>query len=231
MRRFAQPIADLHRRACAIPSQKKEFLYGRLGVPGSSTRRRAFQHGGSPRSMGLVGTFRAHSVDYRAVAQYRFERQLHDLCAVLDRLQGRRRSIRVRSSRPRPCRTIRKRSTAYEIGFKSDFLDRTVRAQRSALHQQVQRYPRLRSRRCPLHRRAPPAPCALPLNAGTADVKGFEAELDARSRFDGLLDRRVACLSQFQIHLDQRARGKRRHRPGGQGQYIHAVAVEHRRAI
>jgi iron complex outermembrane recepter protein len=68
--------------------------------------------------------------------------------------------------------------TTYELGFKSDLLDRKVRLNAAAFFNKYKDI-QLTALACPT------APCALPLNAGNADVKGFEVELEARP-VDGL---------------------------------------------
>jgi iron complex outermembrane recepter protein len=63
--------------------------------------------------------------------------------------------------------------TTYELGFKSDLLDRKLRVNAAAFFNKYKDI-QLTALACPT------APCALPLNAGNADVKGFEVELEAR---------------------------------------------------
>jgi iron complex outermembrane recepter protein len=64
--------------------------------------------------------------------------------------------------------------TAYEIGFKTDFLDRKVRLNLAAYFNKF-KDAQLTLLSCPQF--GGPGPCALPQNAGDADVKGFEAEV------------------------------------------------------
>jgi iron complex outermembrane receptor protein len=72
--------------------------------------------------------------------------------------------------------------TAYEIGLKTDFLDRKVRLNVAAYFNKF-KDAQLTLLSCPQF--GGPGPCALPQNAGNADVKGFEAEILIRPT-DGL---------------------------------------------
>jgi iron complex outermembrane receptor protein len=74
---------------------------------------------------------------------------------------------------------------AWEIGFKSDLLDRRVRLNAAVFWNNYSDI-LVTVSNCPLPGPFPPAPCALPLNAGQADVRGFELELAAEP-VDGLL--------------------------------------------
>jgi iron complex outermembrane receptor protein len=76
--------------------------------------------------------------------------------------------------------------TAYEIGLKTDLFDRRVRLNLSAYLNKF-KDAQLTLLACPQF--GGPGPCALPQNAGNADVKGVEAELTIRPvdglQFDG----------------------------------------------
>ncbi len=66
------------------------------------------------------------------------------------------------------------RLTAYEVGAKSDFLNRRLRVNVSGFinkYQDIQ----ITLLQCP---NDPGPPCALPLNVGNADIKGVETELE-----------------------------------------------------
>ena len=150
--------------------QTKSFIYGRLGVPGSSSG------GAVPPSLaplnGLVGTFAGDRVDYRGAVQFRPTKSLMVYGQVSTGFKGggiNPRPFFPAQALPHNPETL----TAYEVGFKSDLFDRAVRLNGSAF---INKYDNIlvSVSSCPF---APVAPCALPLNAGTADVKGFEAEL------------------------------------------------------
>ena len=150
----------------------KSFIYGRKGIPGSSTG------GATPAAVaslnGLKGTFSGDRVDWRGVLQYRWSEQLMTYVQVSTGFKG-------GGVNPRPFFPAQalpfgsEKLTAYEGGFKSDFLDHKVRLNVSGF---VNKYNDIlvTVSSCPLPG-VPAAPCALPLNAGKADVKGGEAEL------------------------------------------------------
>jgi iron complex outermembrane receptor protein len=153
-------------------NQTKDFIYGRFGVPGSSTG------GAVPASLaalnGLVGSFSGNRVDYRLGAQYRFNDNIMAYGQFSTGFKGG--GINPRPFFPAQALAHKPETLkAYEIGVKSDFLDRKVRLNLAGF---INKYNDIlvSVSSCPLTG-APAAPCALPLNAGTADVKGFEAEL------------------------------------------------------
>lgn len=152
--------------------QKKTFTYGRFGVPGSSTG------GAVPPSLasinGLVGTFKGDRVDYRLGLQYRFSPEAMAYAQFSTGFRGGGINPRVffpQQALPHDPETLK----AYEIGLKTDLFDRTVRFNTSAF---INKYSGIlvTVSSCPLTG-APAAPCALPLNAGNATIKGFEGEL------------------------------------------------------
>ncbi len=77
--------------------------------------------------------------------------------------------------------------TTYEVGFKSDLFDRKLRVNGAAFlnkYKDIQ----LQLTRCPA------APCLLPANAGTADVKGVELEVRATPASGFTLDGSLSYL-------------------------------------
>lgn len=171
-------------------NQKKDFIYGRAGVPGSSTG------GAVPPSLaalnGLVGSFSGDRVDYRLGAQYRFNDSIMAYGQFSTGFKGggiNPRPFFPAQALPHNPETL----NAYEIGFKSDFLDRKVRLNVSGF---INKYNDIlvSVSSCPLTG-APAAPCALPLNAGTADVKGAEAELTLHPVQGLSIDASLAYLS------------------------------------
>lgn len=64
--------------------------------------------------------------------------------------------------------------TAYEIGFKTELLERTMRLNGAVFYNDYTDII-MTLNPCP---EIAPGPCALPINAGTADVKGAELELE-----------------------------------------------------
>ncbi len=170
--------------------QKKTFEYGRFGVPGSSTG------GAVPASLaslnGLVGTFQGNHTDYRLGAQYRFADELMVYGQWSTGFRGggiNPRPFFPQQALPHSPETL----NAYEIGFKTDLFDRTLRFNNSAFINKYQDI-LVSVSSCPLTG-APAAPCALPLNAGNATIKGFESEL-SWTPIDGLqFDASLAYLT------------------------------------
>ena len=153
---------------------KKTFIYGRFGVPGSSSG------GAVPPALaplnGLKGEFKGDRVDYRAAIQYRISDQLMAYGQFSTGFKSggvNPRPFFPQQALPHSPETLK----AWEAGFKSDWFDRKLRLNAAAF---VNKYNDIlvTTSSCPLPG-APPAPCALPLNAGKADVKGFEVEASA----------------------------------------------------
>lgn len=155
--------------------QKKTFEYGRFGVPGSSTG------GAVPPALaplnGLVSKFSGDRVDYRLGAQYRIMPEAMVYAQFSTGFRGggiNPRPFFPAQALPHDPETLK----AYEIGLKTDLFNRTLRFNNSAF---INKYKGIlvSVSTCPLPS-APPAPCALPLNAGDATIKGFESELSWR---------------------------------------------------
>ncbi|MCW3837637.1 TonB-dependent receptor [Sphingomonas canadensis] len=170
--------------------QKKQFIYGRLGIPGSSTG------GAVPASLaplnGLVGEYSGDRFDYRVAAQYRFTDGLMAYAQFSTGFKGggiNPRPFFPAQALPHGPETL----DAYEAGFKSDFFDRKVRLNASAF---INKYNDIlvSVSSCPLTG-APATPCALPLNAGKATVKGFETELSLRPVRGLSIDASLAYLN------------------------------------
>jgi len=147
----------------------KEFTYRRFGTPGS------IYGGAAPPSLapldGLVRTFKGDRFDYRGVIQYRWSPQFMTYAQIAT-------GFKSGGSNPRPFFPSQalthnpEKLTAYEIGFKSNLFDRRLTLNSSAF---LNKYDDIlvSVATCPT---VPANPCALPLNAGKADIKGFEVE-------------------------------------------------------
>ncbi|WP_423603557.1 TonB-dependent receptor [Sphingomonas sp. MS122] len=168
---------------------KKSFIYGRKGIPGSSSG------GATPPSIasidGLVGTFAGDRVDWRGVIQYRWSDQLMTYAQVSTGFKGGGVNPRVFF----PAQALPfgpEKLTAYEAGFKSDLIDRKLRLNVSGF---INKYDDIlvSVTSCPLPG-VPATPCALPLNAGKADVRGAEAELALRPARGFMIDASLAYL-------------------------------------
>ncbi|MGN5373581.1 TonB-dependent receptor [Sphingomonas hankookensis] len=117
---------------------------------------------------GLSSTFSGDRVDYRIGLNYRFSNALMTYAQVSTGFKG-------GGVNPRPYNAAQAQSfgpetlTTYEVGFKSDFLNRRARLNGAVFlnkYNDIQ----LSLLACP------DSPCALPANAGDADVFGFELE-------------------------------------------------------
>jgi len=165
----------------------KSFIYGRKGIPGSSTG------GATPGSIapldGLVGTFKGDRVDWRAVLQYRWSDQLMTYGQVST-------GFKSGGVNPRPFVPAQalpfgpETLTAYEAGFKSDLFDRHVRLNVSAFLNKYNDILVTVSSCLGVS-----GPCALPLNAGKATVKGAEAELTLHPARGFTIDASLAYLN------------------------------------
>lgn len=157
----------------------KSFTYGRFGTPGS------IYDGEAPPSLaplnGLVRTYEGSRLDYRAVVQYRWAPDFMTYAQVST-------GFKSGGANPRPFYPAQALThdpetlTAFEAGFKSDLLDRRLRLNVAAFYNKYDDI-LVSVATCPT---VPATPCALPLNAGKADVKGFEVESTLRP-VDGLL--------------------------------------------
>jgi len=151
----------------------KSFEYARKGNPGSI-------YGGiAPPSLapldGLVRIYKGDRIDYRGVVQYRWAPEFMTYAQIST-------GFKSGGANPRPFYPSQalthdpEKLTAYEIGFKSDLFDRLLRLNVSAFYNKYDDI-LVSVSTCPT---VPAAPCALPLNGGKADVKGFEVESTLR---------------------------------------------------
>ncbi len=151
--------------------QEKTFIFGRLGVPGNT-----YPGGVAPAVAllnGTSGTSSNSKWDYRAAVQYRWTDALMTYVQVATGFKG-------GGVNPRPFFIQQELQfepetlTAYELGMKSDWFDKHLRLNGAVF---LNKYKDIvfTVNNCPLPG-APPAPCALPVNAGKADVKGAELE-------------------------------------------------------
>ena len=121
---------------------------------------------------GTVGSYKGNRVDYRVNVDYRLSSALLVYANVATGFKGggiNPRPFNVAQVRPFGAETL----TNYEVGFKSDLLDRKLRLNVSAFYSDYKdiQIPLLS---CPQF--GGPGPCALPANAGDGAFKGVEAE-------------------------------------------------------
>jgi iron complex outermembrane receptor protein len=167
----------------------KTFIFGRKGIPGSSTG------GATPASLasldGLEGTYAGDRVDWRGVLQYRWSDQLMTYAQVSTGFKGG--GVNPRPFFPSQALAFGpEKLVAYEAGFKSDLFGRMMRLNVSAF---INKYDDIlvTVSSCPQTGNA--APCALPLNAGKATVKGGEAELSLHPARGFQIDASLAYLN------------------------------------
>jgi iron complex outermembrane receptor protein len=166
----------------------KSFIYGRFGIPGVN--------GGNPPASiaplnGVVSTFSGDRFDYRGVIQYRFSPQFMAYAQYSTGFKSGGANARPffpAQALPHNPETL----DAYEVGFKSDLFDNHLRVNVAGFWNAYNDI-LVTVASCPLPG-VPSAPCALPINAGTARVRGAELELSARPIEGMLIDASLAYL-------------------------------------
>ena len=123
---------------------------------------------------GQVGNYSGSNWDYRADVDYRWTPDFMTYAEFSTGFKG-------GGINPRPFVVQQvlpfgpEKLDAYEIGFKSQWLDRRVRLNAAAFYNKYKDI-QLTLLSCPQY--GGPGPCALPQNAGDADVKGAEVEAE-----------------------------------------------------
>jgi iron complex outermembrane receptor protein len=121
---------------------------------------------------GVPGEFEGDRLDYRLVADYRFSDSFLAYASLSTGFKGggvNPRPFVADQALPFNPETL----TTYEIGFKSDFLDRRVRLNGAAF---LNKYQDIILGKLVCPESSLPSPCLRPENIGSADVKGFELE-------------------------------------------------------
>ncbi len=141
---------------------------------------------------GNTQSYSANRLDYRVAVDYRFSPEFLVYASVATGFKG-------GGTNPRPFNAAQliafnpEKVTAYEVGLKSDLLDRRVRINASAFYND---YSALQIPVLACGVPTPTSPCAARLNAGDARVKGVELELTARPT-DGLtIDGALSYITQ-----------------------------------
>ncbi len=134
---------------------------------------------------GQVGEAAAERVDYRLAAQYRWSDDFMTYAQYATGFKGG--GVNPRPFYPQQVLSFGPETLdSWEAGFKSDFLDRRVRLNVAAFFSKYKDI-QLTLTNCTVQAGAGfGAPCALPTNAGDAEVKGIEVEATLRP-VDGLL--------------------------------------------
>lgn len=121
---------------------------------------------------GVTGIYDGNRVDWRANLQYRLSDALMTYAQVSTGFKGG--GIGPRPFNPAQVQSFGPETlTAYEFGFKSDLLDGIVRFNGAAFYSDYKGI-QLTLLSCPQF--GGPGPCALPQNAGDAEIMGFELE-------------------------------------------------------
>lgn len=126
----------------------------------------------------ITGSFKGDRTDWRVVADYRFTPSFMAYGSVATGFKG-------GGVNPRPFFETQRLPfnpetlTTYEVGFKSDWLERRLRLNGAVF---LNKYDdiQLRKQACPESAPYPATPCLRPDNIGAADVKGFELETTVR---------------------------------------------------
>ncbi len=179
-------------------SEQKSFLFGRGGVPGNVYPPcvvNGVSYGNvHPAFCGLngaTGNFSGHKVDYRAVAQYQWTPSLMTYASVATGFKGG--GVNPRPFFPDQAIPFGEETlTAFEVGAKTDWFDNRLRANASLF---LNRYSNIIASFGSSNGVVPnpaclPNPneplCSFYLNAGRAEMKGAELEIEA-TPIDNLL--------------------------------------------
>lgn len=134
---------------------------------------------------GEVGDYEGDQIDYRASIQYQFNDLMMGYVQIATGFKG-------GGINPRPFFATQvqpfepEELTSYEVGMKTELLDRRLRLN-GAIFFSDYTDKQLTASSCPAFTPTPSgAPCALPINAGDADMKGFELE-GTYQAYEGLM--------------------------------------------
>jgi iron complex outermembrane receptor protein len=125
---------------------------------------------------GAVGQYDGSKTDYRANLEYQWTPQVMTYVQVATGFKGG--GIGPRPFNPAQAREFGPEElTAYEVGVKSDLFERRLRLNGAIF---VSKYKDILLTLLSCPQFGGPGPCALPQNAGDADVKGIELEATVR---------------------------------------------------
>ena len=146
--------------------EKKDYTYSRLNPDGTPNVILAALNG-------ETGHYAGSKFDYRVNLNYRWNDALMTYASVSTGFRGggvNPRPFDVKQVLPFGQESM----TNYEVGAKTDFLERRLRVNLAAFYD---KYKDIQTTllQCP---NDPGPPCALPLNVGNADIKGVEAEIE-----------------------------------------------------
>ncbi len=141
---------------------------------------------------GNTANYSGDQVDYRVALDYRFSEEFLAYASIATGFKG-------GGSNPRPFNAFQllpfgpETLTAYELGFKSDLLDRRLRLNVSAF---LNKYSDIQSTASPCPTGVPgtETPSACRVNSGSADIKGLEIEMFAEPIDDLTISGSVSYL-------------------------------------
>jgi iron complex outermembrane recepter protein len=150
--------------------ESKDYTFSRQAIDGQATL-------GLTALDGYTGRYSGNKFDWRANLQYRWNDNLMTYVSASTGFKGG--GINPRPFYPSQVQPFKPESlNAYEIGAKSDFLDRKVRVNVAAFYNKFKDI-QIALLSCPQFSGGnAKAPCAAPVNAGNADIKGVEFETE-----------------------------------------------------
>jgi iron complex outermembrane receptor protein len=149
--------------------ESKDYTFSRQAVDGQATL-------GLTALDGYTGRYSGSRFDWRANLEYRWNETLMTYVSASTGFKG-------GGVNPRPFFVPQVRPfnpeylNAYEVGAKSDFLDRKVRVNVAAFYNKFKDI-QITLLNCPQYSFGVKDTCALPVNAGNADIKGAELETE-----------------------------------------------------
>ena len=155
---------------------------------------------------GVVGPYSGDKVDWRGAIQYQVTDNVMTYAQVATGFKG-------GGVNPRPFVATQvqpfgqEKLTSYEVGAKTELWDRRIRLNAAAFYSDYKDI-QLTANSCPEF--SPPIPgfpCALPINAGDAHVKGFEVETSIQPSEGLLVDASVSYLDFTYTYVNPAAGG------------------------
>jgi iron complex outermembrane receptor protein len=172
-------------------TESKTFIFGRLGVPGNT-----YPGGIAPQVASLnnaQGKYKGDNVDYRAALQYQWTGGFMTYGSFATGFKG-------GGINPRPFFTDQvkpfgpEKLKAYEIGFKASLFDHRMRLNGSGFLSEYSEI-QIGVNNCAAIAPAHPLPCIAPINAGDAELKGFELETEVVPTDNLQLDASLSYLN------------------------------------
>ena len=160
--------------------EKKTYTYYRHNADGTTIVDPLGYNGLVAGLNGTTATFKGTRTDYRADLNYRFTNDVMGYAEVSTGYKGG--GVNPRPFYPSQALSFGPETlTAYEVGLKTNLFDQHMRFNVSAFYNKYNNI-QLTLASCPTPPlngvQYPPAPCALPSNVGSANVKGVELETE-----------------------------------------------------